>query len=573
MKKITAAIFMALAVIVSAAAQTTGDAVPVYERTYIATDKDAYVAGDRVWCSAFCFRADSLGLSHKSAVAYVEIVSNTGDILKTAKIYLDGGRGAGYLDLPESMPTGNYRMIAFTAVNKNEEGFDFLHNSKVISVYNAKYTTKLRDRVEAVSDKLYSERKASVASDPQRGDIAISVPAAAHKGKTIELGLSNTGKAVASLSISVYHDDSLAPAEDKAVTSFDIGRGKVGTYSQKYIPETEGEVIYAKLAGKDRETILRDEHLAMGYISTSGNMGDTYTGKISPEGDILFMTNNIYGNKEVVTEIADLEDESLVGTVDIQSPFVHVSTDVPVLMIAEGIGKDLIARGREMQTFHMEHADSLGEFRARREEFPFSDETARIYILDDYTRFPTIREVLVEITPEVRVRGRNDKQRIQVLTKDVEGDGGVSMNWETSLVLLDGIPVFKHSDMMDYDAMLLKEIRVWREKYIIGNRTFNGVVNFISKRGNMAFMDFGSNVRIVDYDGVCYPMEFTHKYAAGEDTRQTILWKPELELAPGAVTELKCEIPDYDGNFVVVVEGVTEDGELIHKKARITVEN
>lgn len=573
MKKITAAIFMALAVIVSAAAQTTGDAVPVYERTYIATDKDAYVAGDRVWCSAFCFRADSLGLSHKSAVAYVEIVSNTGDILKTAKIYLDGGRGAGYLDLPESMPTGNYRMIAFTAVNKNEEGFDFLRNSKVISVYNAKYVAKLRDRVEAVSDKLYSERKASVASDPQRGDIAISVPSAAHKGKTIELGLSNTGKAVASLSVSIYHDDSLASAEDKAVTSFDIGRGKVGAYSQKYIPETEGEVIYAKLAGRDMETILRDEHLAMGYISTSGNMGDTYTGKISPEGDILFMTNNIYGNKEVVTEIADLEDESLVGTVDIQSPFVHVSTDVPVLMIAEGIGKDLVARGREMQTFHMEHADSLGEFRARREEFPFSDETARIYILDDYTRFPTIKEVLVEITPEVRVRGRNNKQRIQVLTKDIEGDGGISMNWETSLVLLDGIPVFKHSDMMDYDAMLLKEIRVWREKYIIGNRTFNGVVNFISKRGNMAFMDFGSNVRIVDYDGVCYPMEFTHRYASGEDTRQTILWKPEVELAPGAVTEIKCEIPDYEGNFVVVVEGVAEDGSLIHKKARITVEN
>lgn len=564
---------MAAALIVAANAQPARDPAPVYERTYVSTDKDAYVSGDRVWCSAFCFRADSIGLSKKSAVAYVEVISVTGEIMKTAKIYLDGGRGAGYIDLPESMPTGNYRMFAFTAVNKNEDGYDFLQNSKVISVFNAKSPAKVRDRIEAVSDRIYAQGRESLASDPQAGDLRISVPEHGSKGGRISIGLSNGEKETVSLSVSVYHHDSIVPSEDKAITSFDKGNGKLGSYTRRFLPEAEGEVIYARLAGKDRETILSDEPAPTAYISIPGSIGDTYTGSISRDGEITFMTNNIYGNREVVTEVADLDNEDLVGQVDIQSPFVNVSTDVPVLRIAEGIGNDVVARGRQMQTFHMEYRDSLGEFRARREEFPYSQEAARVYILDDYTRFPTIREVLVEITQEVRVRGRNNKQKIQVLTKDIEGDGGLSMSWETSLVLLDGVPVFKHKDMMDYDAMLLKEIHVWREKYIFGNRTFFGVVNFISKRGNMAFMDFGNNVRIVDYTGVCYPMEFTSRYGSGEDTRQTILWKPEVELKSGESTDIRCLLPDYEGTFDIVVEGVTEDGGLIHRKATITVGN
>lgn len=548
---------------------------PVLERTYIATDKDAYVAGDRIWCSAFCFRADSIGLSRQSSVAYVELVSPTGDIFQTAKIYLDGGRGSGYLDLPETMPTGNYRMFAFTAANKNEVEYDFLQNSKVVSVLNAKFPAKIKDKVEIVSDEIYAQRKEKVAADPEDGDIAIDVPRFNKEGQPFSIGITNNGAKIASLSVSVFHEDAIASPEDKAITSFVIPSVSGIRYEPRYRIETEGEYIYGTLSGKDRDEIIQKESMPTAYISTPGSNGDTYTAAIHEDGHIIFATNNIYGNKELVTEVADLENAALTGLVDLQSPFVSVDADVPMLALSEGIQKSVVERGRQAQMFRMEYSDSLAQFKPRREEFPYSDDEAIVYNLDDYTRFPTVREVLVEITNLVRVRGRNEKQRIQVLTKELDGDGNLSMSWETSLVLLDGVPVFKHFEMMDYDAMLLKEIHVWRERYIFGNRTFYGVVNFISKKGNMAFMDFGSNVRIVDFQGVCYPMEFTKKYAKDgkEDIRQTIFWKPELEVAPQQSVSMECQAPDYFGRFNVVVEGVTEDGSLIHKKATFVVED
>ena len=41
----------------------------VWERVYIATDKQTYVSGDKVWCSAYCFtKGDGVRLSDRKSV-------------------------------------------------------------------------------------------------------------------------------------------------------------------------------------------------------------------------------------------------------------------------------------------------------------------------------------------------------------------------------------------------------------------------------------------------------------------------------------------------------------------------
>lgn len=546
---------------------------PVFERTYVSTDKDVYVAGDRIWCSAFCINPEDSRLSKVSAIAYIELVSCTGEIMQTAKVALEYGRGSGYLDLPASMPTGNYRMFFFTTANKNEKDYDYLENSKVISVLNSKYTTKVKDRVDIISDKMYAERAEDFVSDNQAGDITLRPAMSRTQGRKFSIEISNNSQKAVTMSLSAYHEDGIVPAEDKSILSMHVPTASSLVYEPKFNLEKEGEIIYADLTGSGRDQIITTEGMPMGYISSANSIGDTYAATIQRDGTMVFATNNIYGNRELVTEVADLDNEDLVGLISIRSPFVSVETDVPVMPLAECIQKAVIERGREMQTFRAEYRDSLAEFHGRRELFPYRKSGAHIYDLDDYTRFPTVKEVLVEITGEVRVRGRNDKQRIQVLTKDIDGDNGTGITWETSLVMLDGVPVFKHSDMMNYDALLLKEIDVWREKYIFGTRTYYGVVNFVSKKGSMAFMDFGSNVRIIDFQGTCYPMDYTEKYVKGseKDMRQTILWKPEVQIEAGESVTIECLAPEYDGTFSLVAEGMSEDGELIHKKTTFVV--
>ena len=80
-------------------------AEPLRERVYISTDRDVYVAGDAVWLSAWCVDAGTGRLSAFSKIAYVEVHSPAG-LVQTAKVALDGGRGAGRLTLPSTLPTG-----------------------------------------------------------------------------------------------------------------------------------------------------------------------------------------------------------------------------------------------------------------------------------------------------------------------------------------------------------------------------------------------------------------------------------------------------------------------------------
>ena len=95
------------------------------ERCYLMTDRAWYAAGEPVFLSAFCADVSSgVKLSDFSSVAYVELSTAEGVAL-TGKIALHGGRGAGRLDLPRTLPTGNYRLVAYTASAGNEERYDY----------------------------------------------------------------------------------------------------------------------------------------------------------------------------------------------------------------------------------------------------------------------------------------------------------------------------------------------------------------------------------------------------------------------------------------------------------------
>ena len=118
------------------------------ERTYVSTDKNVYVAGERVWCSAFCVEPSGK-LSDVSRVAYLELHSADG-LAATARLDLEDGRGAGALQLPGTLPTGNYRLIAYTAQNKAEQGYDYEGiAAKTISVFNVLTTERVTGGVSS----------------------------------------------------------------------------------------------------------------------------------------------------------------------------------------------------------------------------------------------------------------------------------------------------------------------------------------------------------------------------------------------------------------------------------------
>ena len=535
------------------------------ERVYISTDRDVYVAGVAVWLSAWCLDAGTGRLSGFSKTAYVEVHSPTG-MVQTAKIALNGGRGAGRLTLPTTLPTGNYRLFAYTRLGASEEGFDPVPGSRTLSVFNTLSTERTEGGVELVPE------APQAPSVPSAGQLSVLAGNAGPSGST-QIILTNNGSEPVSFSLSIRHDDGIpAPAGAhvadfvRGIRSLPAARG----FDASVIPEYEGEVIRARVTGTDAAGVraVRDKYA---FISSPGSGEDLYTESVDGEGNALFFTSNIYGDKDMFLEIQDL-DRNNICHLELVSPFLDLPAgELPSLQLYNGWGRALELRGLGMQLEKNFDADTLYTALPARVHRIFDERDCVRYILDDYTRFPLMEELFIEFIPELRVRRVNGKRELQIHLSDHLG--GFYFQSGYSLVLLDGIPVLDHEKLLAYDPLLVHHIDIYPDAYFLGIRSFSGVVNFVTYKGTLPSMKFEDNVRVVDFQGCSLPLAYTCQGVGSDypDYRQTIYWHPLLTLAPGESTSVECKTPAYSGRFEVFAEGLSEAGEAVVARTMLDV--
>ena len=536
-------------------------AEPLRERVYISTDKDVYVAGDAVWLSAWCLDAGSGRLSSFSKTAYVELQSPTG-MVQTAKIALEDGRGAGRLILPNSLPTGNYRLFAYTLQGASEEGFDPLTGARTLSVFNT-FSTERQESVKVVA------QAPQAPSVPARGALEIEGRQAA-RDDTVRIALTNRGTEPVSFSLSVRHDDGIpAPAGAhvadfvSALKALPAARG----FDAGVIPEYEGEIIRARVTGTDAKG-LRSMPGKNAFLSAPGSGENFYSEMINDNGEVTFFTSNIYGDREIFLEI----ENSQSGHLELVSPFLDLPAgEIAPLQLWSGWGPALEQRGLSMQLEKNFNADTLYTLLPLRTHPLFDERTRTRYILDDYTRFPLMEELFIEFISEIRARTVDGRRVIQVRAKDAQDT--YSFSPDNALILLDGIPVLDHERIFGYDPLLVQYIDVYESSFFFGSRIYSGVANFVTYKGTLPSMQFADNVRIVDFQGCSLPLAFTCSDLGPEypDYRQTLYWHPALTLAPGESMVITCKTPAYGGRFDVVAEGLTSDGEAVCGQATLDV--
>lgn len=527
------------------------------ERVYVSTDREVYVAGDAVWMSAWCVDAGTGALSAFSKTAYVEIHSATG-MVQTGKIALDGGRGSGRITLPATLPTGPYRLLAYTRLGAAEEGFQPLTGARTLLVFNTFSADRVPGGVEVV------EEVPEAPAKPSAGVLQLLAADAATSGNT-RIILSNPGTEAVRFSLSVHHEDGIPAPKGAHITDFVRELGTLPPargYDAGRVPDYEGEIIHARVSGTDAAGLkgVVDKYA---FISSPGSGENIYTDIIQEDGSAVFYTSNIYGDREMFLEIEDL-DRSNICHLELESPFLDLPAgDMEPLRLYSGWASALELRSLGMQLEKNFDADTLYTALPAKTHLMFDERECRRYILDDYTRFPLMEEVFIEFIPEIRTRSVNGKREIQVWT--VSPLGGFVFQSGKALVLVDGIPVLDHEKVLSYDPMLVQRIDIYTEGYLFGSRSFEGVVNLITYKGTLPSMDFADNVRIVDFQGCSLPLAYTCQGVGSDypDYRQTLYWHPSLTLDPGERLEVECKTPAYGGRFQVVAEGLTQAGEAV----------
>ena len=513
MKKILFCAFLMLAAGFSAAAG-------LVERTYVCTDRHSYVAGEDVFCSVFCFDGGSGSLSDFSSVAYVELISPEGSAVRV-KMALQDGRGAGRLRLPSTLPTGNYRLIAYTALNRNEEDMDYFRGSRVISVYNtlsaSRQESVVLDAAVEGKDRPYGTAAPAGLVMEQRGD---------------SLFLRNSGTECLDFCLSLSISDALPDPEGPGLADFlearSGDRATLRTDAELSIPEYEGEIVSIRVPAMYSGVTA--------VLSGPGLRNDIYSSTVDSTGLVSFYTGNIYGDRDLVFELnsRDVNDDF---SLEVLSPFASPELDrdgVPELHLNGSVAEDLKRRSVAMQISRHFGIDEYMDSLQLRPDLLFRGGTMTVYEMDDYTRFPTMRETIVEYVREVHIR-RQDGEPVLKIVPGKSFESYSSMLGGNALVLVDGVPVSEHGRVLDLNPALLRRICIYPYDVSTGSCIYSGVVNFISFRGDMAGLQFPGRVRILDFHGVTFPVTVgaAKEDSLSPDYRYTRIWQPLLHLEAG----------------------------------------
>ena len=104
------------------------------EKMFIHYNSSLLFSGDFLYYRAYCINSQTNKLSDLSKIVYIELIGQDKNQVFKHKIILKKGLGQGDFFIPTSIPSGNYKLIAYTKWMKNNEEEHFFQGD--ISIIN-----------------------------------------------------------------------------------------------------------------------------------------------------------------------------------------------------------------------------------------------------------------------------------------------------------------------------------------------------------------------------------------------------------------------------------------------------
>ena len=529
----------------------------IQERIYLQTDKQLYLAGELLWLKLYT--TDTAGrLMDCSKIGYVELVHDSIPEVQI-KIDLQEGTGAGWMELPGLLPTGYYQMIAYTRYMRNEGESVFFE--RTIAIINPFHQNSELYADDTTIPFAYP----SIENDHSALELSLDKPAYSIRDKG-EIRIKGLPAENISLGVSITGVDPVlevsAPIDALTVTNSPAVHGR-------FVPEYEGAIIDGVLIDLATGNPAADPQVIT-LLSFPGDEIQLFAGQVDTNGDVAFYTQCVTGKQELTTTA--ITSSASKYRVDIQSPFaIHTPVNLPLFNPDSTWQDYLQLRYLSLQVTHAYIADSLSKIK---EITPCSDLRPNTrYILDDYTRFSNMQEVFIEFISFARIRRTNEGNRFSMANESFDAYSN------NILVLLDNIPVADHELMVNYNPLLIKTIELYFGQYVFGGRRFDGIISFYSYKNDYPGITFGESTQIYDYEGT---QPYRYFYTPSDDPasgssplpdfRHTLLWEPFIQSNGQNELIIPFKTSDLPGYYVITIEGIGENGTIVHATQMIGVD-
>lgn len=528
----------------------------VNEEIHVHLNSKYFIVGEAILFRAYCSIPNFKRVSNLSKILYVELIDELASPVLRTKILLEDGVGNGDFFLPSSLASGNYTMIAYTDWMRNFSKASFFQVQ--VSIINPFKKTDndnldkeyiddtLRDKTRLISNQMLVELKMSKKTFALREKVEI------------QLFLKDTFQFDAS--VSIRKADSELPfsgnGNNHPAKIIDSLKSKRQSF---YLPSVRGDLISGRITKSNGLTPVSGKMV----YATIPDKQFYFAACISDSsGRFYFNSTKVKRNSEVLVQLDSLDCANCKIQLDQYGLDDYSSFKPHRLKVDTAIRSILEERSIAMQvenSYYEVKQDSVLDLSMPKRFYGKAD---YIYKLDDFVRFPTMEDVVVEYISEIVLKRKNGKAEMKVL--DVRRR---SVYDGKPLILIDGVPVFDQEIVMNYDPLLVETIEVVGRHYFYGPLEVFGIISICTYDGNAKNLKVASKFKHVGlqpskkYYAPNYSVD-SKSLERTPDYRVQLYWNPSMVIDKHPA-RIQFYTSDIAGEYELTIESIDLGGNLV----------
>ena len=524
----------------------------INEQVILQSNADFYLSGESIFYKTICINTSNKETISLSKIIYVELINSQNISILKHKQVINNGISYNDFFIPTNTETGSYKIIAYTNLTKNKNEYAsrdlFIYNpyiafpekfqektssSEIVSASN--YWQENAANSKIIANKKEFQKREKVVdniNDNLKGNFILNV-----------VKIDSIPSLINPKSNNLFEQTERSTIEENA-TSF---------------PETRGEIFSGKITAKNEGDALEDKKIALSIPGENFDFKITSTDK---SGNFHFLMDNFNG-EEAYFQVLEKNKENykieLVENSKIKTNILERD-----IKINPNYAKAFLKRSIANQIQNIYYHTKSDTVFAYKKSKPFYYGSDKEYILTDYNPQNTVKEIFIEIIPEVYVSKKEGKQVFGVYDYEVNS----SNIYYNTLVLVDGFLLQDVDEILTFDPAFFTKINFVNKGYFLNKYMFNGVVNLTTKDLNYTpkiEQDYIIKKTIERpqlakrYFNVNYAKNSFEKIP---DYRYQLCWEPNItEISSQKAFEFYTS--DIPGNYKIQIEGITKNGEAV----------
>jgi hypothetical protein len=545
------------------------------ERVFVHYNTSFALTGEHLLYKVYCIRDRNNQLSGLSKVAYVELIDAKEQVVFKNKLRLNNGTGNGSFFIPNTIPSGNYKLIAYTEWMRNEgEHYFFKGDVTIINTSQNNQNLQVKSGVETkikVANSSTGLKTKPVKKEKDNFKLVLSQQVYAKRQK-IQLkleGLDNNA-ILGSYSVSARKVNTFKKAinpTSKTYTSI-YPKNNVDQESvAHFLPEFKGDVLKGSVLHKETGAPISNVKIVLSVP----NKKFRFRFAITDENGIFeFVFKTVHQDPKAVIQILDAKKEMYKLVLAVQKPLTYKGLTFNEIEMSPKVKEELLAYSIQNQ---IENAYGAAKQNTSVNKFATENQFNKsvTYLLNDYNRFASVKETVIEIVKNVRIIKKNNTHTFFVRNSD-----GFDEIKERPLVIVDGVFIQNHDEIIDFNASKIKSISIVREKYVYDSYIFQGIIFIETFTKDYKNSEISNYIKNIQFDVSLNKREFyTQPYRDGTfdrvpDYRRQLAWLPELDLYSTKKT-IDFYTSDVVGDFEITLEGFTKEGKPISLKEFFSV--